>query len=367
MEVKTEWASALSKAKVGLMASPDCAFFSSLCLSLRHTFTWDFPTAATNGRWVKYNPDFFMGLAPEERIFLVIHEVMHCVLEHVLLGKEYGLEPSRANVAADHCINLMLIARGFKMPQGGLADPKYKGLSTLEIYDLLPVDPPCPMPDLQEPDGDIEGMKEEMKDILVRAAMQSEQAGDKPGTIPGDIQVYLEKLRAPKLPMKTILSRYLKAMDKSSYSWTRPNRRYMPEHYLPILRGQKLMEVAVAIDASGSVSDADFTRFISEVDFVLRFMKPEKLTLITFDTSIRSVDQVKTLKQLGALKFTGRGGTVIGPVFEWAQIHKPRVLLVFTDGGFYMTEQAMKNDTIWLIHNNPKWTSPFGKVIHYEA
>jgi len=65
------------------------------------------------------------------------------------------------------------------------------------------------------------------------------------------------------------------------------------------------------------------------------------------------------------IDFRGRGGTAIDPVMEWGQKNKPDVLVVFTDGYFRPASFDPGVPVIWIIHDNPKWTAPFGKVIHY--
>ena len=105
---------ALSKAKVKLMIKPDCAFFATLIL--KTPVYWvtkdEIPTAATDGKNLFFNPEFFLGLAPEERIFLVLHEVMHNVYNH---GTRLGFRDHRTwNEAGDYVINDELIRRGFK-------------------------------------------------------------------------------------------------------------------------------------------------------------------------------------------------------------------------------------------------------------
>ena len=42
-------------------------FLSTICLSLKHSFTTDIPTAATDGLSIIYNPEFFAGLTAPER------------------------------------------------------------------------------------------------------------------------------------------------------------------------------------------------------------------------------------------------------------------------------------------------------------
>jgi predicted metal-dependent peptidase len=126
------------------------------------------------------------------------------------------------------------------------------------------------------------------------------------------------------------------------------------------------MDLVIAVDISGSVSDADFKRFVSEIAGIFKMMKPKKITLIQFDTRIQHTDEIHNLVELSKIKFNGRGGTNIEPVMDWAEKHKPQMLMFFTDGGFRFYRQATKIKTLWLIHDNPKWTAAFGKVIHYK-
>lgn len=361
---------ALSKAKIALMARPDSAFFTTVCFSLIHEWTDKLPTAATDGRKIMFNPNFFMSLSVEEQVFLLLHETMHVAYLHMQRFVE-GMNQSKANIAMDHVINLQLIDRGFKMPKMGYADTQYAGMCWEDVYKLLPDDGSKPMmEDLIPGSGDpmeAEVIAQEVQDILVRASIQSKMAGDKPGTIPGDIQLYLDNLLSPKLPWHRILAKYLRQFDKSDYSFKRPNRRFFPQFHMPSLHGQKLMDLAIAVDISGSVSDHDFKVFVTEVHAILKNMKPEKITLIQFDTQLQHVDEVKSVNELLRLKFTGRGGTWIEPVMDWAKEKKPQLLLVFSDGEFSMpAEKPKASEVTWVIHNNKGFAPPFGKVIHYD-
>jgi predicted metal-dependent peptidase len=279
-----------------------------------------------------------------------------------------GRNHAKWNQACDHYINLMLIDRGFKMPANGPADPKYKDLSSDEIYPLLPDPPPSEsyQCDLEAPTGSVEEITHEVEEILIRAAMQSKLQGDAPGTIPGDIEIFLNRLLDPKLPWQRILQKYIQNLSKHDYSWRKPNRRFFPNHYLPSMFSEKLMDIAIAVDASSSVSDTDFHRFVSETHGILKMMKPDKITLVQFDSKIKSVNEVRNIRELMNVKFVGRGGTRIEPVLQWANENKPKLLLVFTDGEFNFYMDECKSNTVWLIHNSPKFTAPFGKVIHYD-
>jgi predicted metal-dependent peptidase len=357
---------ALDKAKISLMSKPDTSFFTTLCFSLRISFNSEIPTACVDGVSMLINPKFFMSLNPAEQVFLLVHEAMHVALLHIIRGK--GLNHSRYNVAADHVINLMLIERGFSMPKMGLADPQYKSMSTEEVYKLLPENtPPPPMSDIGEAAPmEASEMQSHVEDMIVRASVQSQMDQDAAGTIPGDIQIFLNRLLKPKLPWNRILQKYVTTLSKSDYAFSKPNKRYMPEYFIPGLKSDKLMDIAVAVDVSGSVSQKDFDRMVSELHGIFRMMKPEKITLVHFDTEIKHVHPIRNLLDLKKSTFTGGGGTAIKPLTEWADENKPQLLLVFTDGYFGFHGAATKVNTIWLIHENPHFKPPFGKTIHYE-
>lgn len=358
---------ALNKAKIQLMSREDSAFFTHLAFSLKHEWDDRRRTAATDGRTIWFNPKFFMSLSTAEQIFLLLHEAMHVAYLHMIrIGER---EHKRWNKANDYVINLQLVDRNFQMPTGGLLDRAFAGMSSEQVYDLLPVGSAEDMDmDLVPGEGDelSDEITREVQDILVRANIQSKMAGDKPGTVPGDIQVYLDNLLNPKLPWNRLLSKYLHAFAKNDYSWKKLNRRFFPTHYLPGLCGERLIDLAIAIDISGSVSDADFKAFVTEIASILRMMNPDKITVIQFDTMLQHVDEVKNVKELLALKFTGGGGTTIGPVMQWAKEKHPQLLLVFSDGEFSMPQIKPPNETLWVIHNNERFKPPFGKVIHYK-
>lgn len=357
---------ALSKAKITLMGRIDSAFFTTIVFSLIHEWNDKIPTADTNGKVIRYNPKFFLSLSPAEQVFVLVHEAMHVAYMHML--RLMGRDPARWNCAADYVINLQLVDRGFQMPANCLLDRAYADMSAEQVYDLLPIPPKNPMPDLVYGSGDTdEKLTQDIQDILVRASVQSKLSGDRPGTIPGDIEIFLDKFLNPKLSWQRILQKYLNTFAKNDYSFKNPSRRFFPKYHMPSLHGVKLMDMVIAVDTSGSVSDHDFLVFISEVASIFRMMKPDNITLIQFDTAIKSVDKVKNINELSNLKFTGRGGTHVGQVFEWAEKNRPQLLMVFSDGEFSFSNITAPRgvETLWVIHNNKRFKPPFGKVIEY--
>ena len=392
-EVPQEAITALNKTKVKLMSAPDTTFFTTVLFSLRHLWDYNIPTACTNGREIRYNPDFFMKHTPAQRLGLLLHETYHVIFMHML--RVNGRNMAKWNVATDYAINILLIDGGFELPPGGLIDKQYRGLSAEAIYDLLPEPDPedveyhftdeagsgDPADGNGSTDasqaieanaagaGSADALERDLQDVLIRAQMQSKMAGDKPGTIPGEIELYINRLLKPKLPTATLLRKFFYDMGKEDYSWQRPNRRFFPKHHLPSLYSEVLGHIAFFGDMSASVTDAQVLRYVSEISGVMKQLKPKRLTLGTFDVVIRDVEEIKTIGALSQKTFTGRGGTDIEPVLEWAVTNKPKALVVFTDGHFYFREHFPdpKCPVMWLINDNPKFDPPFGKVVHYDS
>lgn len=374
MTTQTAHDQALSKAKIALMSKPDSVFFTTLCFSLKFKWNDDIPTAGVDGESMFINPKFFLSLDPKERVFVLVHESLHMALMHLDPARLKSRDKKRWNEAADHVINLMLQERGYSMPNWVLKDPQFKGMSTEQVYKLLPESEGGDgsggtnqmQGDLLEAPGDPQEAQHKIQDIIVRASIQSKMAGDAVGTIPGEIEIFLDNLLNPKLPWQTILRKYVQSYAKTDYSFRKPNRRFFPEHILPSQFGESLIDLTIAVDTSGSVSDHDFKVFVSEVGGIFKMMKPKKITLIQFDTKIKAVDQLHSFDELSKVHFVGRGGTQIHEVIEWANTYKPQLLMVFSDGDFRFSQLQAKSKTLWFIHNNPGFVPPFGKVINYE-
>jgi predicted metal-dependent peptidase len=369
---------ALDKVKISLLKNKDALFFSTILFALRQRMSWNHPTAATDGLSIYYNPAWFLKLTPAQQIFLVLHEVLHVAYMH--MGRLGNRNQKVFNWAADYVINLELVNRGYSMPDGGLLDTAYAGMGAEQVYDKLMQkmknNEPMPQNGIGEdlmppPPGTSEQeIQEKVKQILVQAATKVKMENLAPGAIPGDLGIQIDNLVNPKLSWQRILSRYYQETAKNDYSWTKPNRRYFPDEVFPTLHSTGMISLAIFVDTSGSVTDGEFSHMVKEMGSIFKMCKPESITLIQFDTRVRTVTKLKNLRDLAKCTFTGRGGTRVEQVFEWIQTNKPQLSLIFTDGGFYFPEhnftRAQQSRVLWLIHNNPRWESQFGKTLHYE-
>lgn len=357
---------ALEKSKIMLMQSKNAVFFCHVMLSLKHIWDATQPTAYTDGRVIGYNPEFFLLQSTAERIGLMLHETLHVALFHVCRTGDF--DPLIFNMAADYVINLMIIEAGFKLPKGGLYDKKYAGMSTEEVYVLLKkenVQPPKEfMLDIKGKE-DPQDLKNDIDEILIQAVLQSEASSDKAGSVPQEIQFYVDGLVNPVIPWNRLMKSYMTQFAKDDYSYQRINKRFMPEYLLPSLYSEKVCDIAVGTDVSGSVTDLEYTHYCAETMALLKWLKPGKTHFIQFDTNIKSVYELNSLADFSKVEFTGRGGTRIDPLMEWAKENKPACLIVFSDGDFSKPSVDPKIPVLWIVHSTRPFKPPFGKVIPF--
>lgn len=359
---------AVSLAKIELMKKDSTVFISTVCCSLGIEYSSQVAYAATNGIKILLNPETFMALKHEERAFLIAHETMHVVYGH--LTRRQDRDAKLFNYAADYVINAELVDAGLTMPSVGLYDRQYDGMATEQVYKILEQNHPQEANGL---DGDILEIPEDMteaeveaqvQEVVVRAAQLSQMKGCGQH-IPGAVTRMLHELHKPVVNWRVVLRRYMQEVDKSDYSWARPNKRYH-DMYLPHMKGTDLSLVSFAIDTSGSVTPEDFSCFISEVAGVFKSIKPKAIELIQFDHTLQAVEKVKSIAQLKKVKFKGNGGTEPNRAIEhYLKSKKSKVLIILTDGWFYTSQLIhTKRPVVWIVFDNPDFTAPFGKVIH---
>lgn len=368
---------ALSKAKIAMMMLPDTVFFSTLCTSLEVVITDEVPTAGTDGRKLYINKAFFFGLTEAERIFLLAHETLHVAYLHPLRGQ--GKDQEIFNDACDYVINAELKQRKFSFIESGLYDPQYAGMSAEEVYEKLIQNPnykpQCSMPDILSPNGkpnspvlteeQAKAIEQEVMAKVTQAAMMAEMSKQS-GSIPSRIKRTLEELSKPKVNWKAVLSRFFSDMNKANYSWSKPNRKYLPM-YLPKLHSTNLGRVDFAIDTSGSITADQFNQFVSEVHGVLKMLNPNEIGVYQFDHALQGNNIVRNVRDIIKLPFKGGGGTSPECAIEEFIKNKAQALIVLTDGYFNgrrLTDP--KRPVVWVIYANESFIPPFGKTVHIK-
>ena len=104
-----------------------------------------YQTMCTNGFNIQYHPDFVLGQSDPAIRFVLCHEILHCVGDH--MSRRGSRDPLLWNYACDYAINPILnveiVGGAFEWPTNldgsrmGLYEEKYEGMKAEDIYDLL--------------------------------------------------------------------------------------------------------------------------------------------------------------------------------------------------------------------------------------
>ena len=361
---------ARSIAIVKLMGNTEAIFFATVLLALKQIWSNMNKTAWTNGKVIGICPEFFMSIAAAERIGLMLHETLHVAFFHMFRGHEF--DHALFNMACDYVINLIIIKAGFKLPPGALLDERFANMSVEQVARILTDEktevPEEYMLDLTPPEpGDTKQIKADINDILIQASIKVAEIDPEMKSVPPEIRRHVELLINPKVPWSKYLSRYFQAFKKEGVSWSRPNKRFMPKIYMPTKKALVLGDLHIYVDASGSVTDAEFSVIISEAWAIMRMLKPNAIYLTTFNRKLGETTMLKSRRDFERVELIGKGGTRIGPVLEDIIKKKPMVSLIFTDGQFGFPEIQPTTPIIWGIINDDSWEAPYGKVVNLEV
>lgn len=399
----------------------DKPFFGNLATRLRLIEVNDkrIPTAATNGRDIMYNVNFIETLTEEQVRFLFGHEVLHVVLDH--MGRTNGRNPVIANYAQDYVINLMLSDEkvGEFIP-GGCLDTKYRDMNWEQVYDLLYKDATSsftkkhklldthinetgacdssngttpgnePGNALSEGTGiardgsgqtfnvddllniseaEMQEIRDAARDALLQAAAVSKNAGD----MPAGIQRLIDDMIKPRVNWKDFLRDQIQSMVRSDYSFLRHSRRThgMRGIVMPGTIPESTIDVAIAIDMSGSIGLEDASAFLAEIRGMVEQFTDYKIQIWSFDTEVYghetyTPDSAESIEDYIPL---GGGGTDFDVNFQFMKDNDINVkkFIMFTDGypcGSWGDPDLV--DTIFVVKGNTSAESPFGQCVIYE-
>lgn len=389
----------MKKARISLLWTQP--FFASLLLKMVIKEDPNFPTMATNGKELRYNPNYVDGLTPDEVKGVLAHEVMHTVLVHHT--RRGNKDPERWNIACDYAVNILVTEAGFVLPEGGLLDKNYKGKSAEEIYSMLPQDK---VDKLSQQKKDAQGQggggsgrfqkapgadwdmgsvedapspsdpsktatPQEMEQVEAETKMnvaQSLHAAKMCGKAPAGLERLIEEMTEPKINWKEALARFMNEISKNDYSFSRPNRRFMPQGiYMPTLRSPELGEIAVLVDTSGSIGKKELTEIVAEVLGVAQEYNGSdtEITVVYVDSKVAGHQRLTFDDIPNGIDPKGGGGTDFKPGFEWLEENgeEPVCILYFTDGYCSSFPQDPGTPTMWVLtERNRSFKPPFGDV-----
>jgi predicted metal-dependent peptidase len=376
------------------------SFFGNLAtrLKLVNADEWC-TTAATDGMHFYYNSRFIMMLRPKEVDFLVAHEVLHVVYDH--MGRRDHRDPEIWNIADDYAVNADL--KRHKIGQfittvGALYEAKYDGKPAEEIYeDLMKNIQYINVDDLLDKmlddhidgegedgedgeDGEKKGkgrpklseaekeqIRQEVKQSIINAAQQADA-----GSIPAGVERLIKQMTDPIMPWRELIQSNLTSAIKSDYSWMRPSRRgWHMDAVMPGMNPGEEIDVTVMIDMSGSINNKQGMEFVSEVAGMMEAFDGFRIRVACFDTKVYNMQEFtsENLDTVDEYQLHGGGGTDFDCIFNFLKEEAivPERLIVFTDGyPFGSWGDPDYCDTTWIIHGDPNPNPPFGTYAIYN-
>jgi predicted metal-dependent peptidase len=392
----------LITARVGLLLRH--SFFGNLAtrMSLTNADEWC-STAATDGLKFYYNSRFIMMLKPKEVEFLVGHEVLHVVYDH--MGRRGNRDPQIFNVANDYAVNADLKRHNvgqFITSVPCLYEKKYDGKPSEEIYDDLMknvkqidinslieqmIDDHMDGEDGEDGEGDGEGnqegkgkgrpkmsdeererVRQEIKQAIISAASSAEA-----GQLPLGVERLIKQHTNPVMPWRELIQQNLTSCIRTDYSWMRPSRRgWHMDAIMPGMTPGEEIDVVVTLDMSGSISNKQAQDFLGEIGGMMNSFDGYKVHLFCFDTDTYNPQDFNSenMDRIEEYEPQGGGGTDFDCIFDYLKENdiQPKRLIVFTDGypcGSW--GDANYCDTTWIIHGDPDPHPPFGQFALYDS
>lgn len=376
---------AMQRARFQIITDRRLTFFGVVTMNLTLVPARWLPTAAVDGRHMFFNPEFILGLTPEQVKGVVCHEVGHVVGFH--FERENGREHDKWNIATDIKINRGLKGMGIDLP----AEAKYGNhthdpMTCEEVYRTLPPQPSnskggkgdgftvtdiggCgTMISPRDKDGnpltqaEARQVEHEQRAFVEEATRMAKAQG----ALPQFIERMISDAYNKPLPWQEILKRFVDRHVKRDWTWTRPARRMLGQGvYLPSQRVEGVGEVVIGIDTSGSISQQILSMFNKEVQTIMNDASPARIHIMYCDAAVHRVDTFERGDEI-VMKAVGGGGTNFSPVF-----HKvselgidPLCLIYFTDlmGSF---PPEPEYPVIWGATTD--LSPPFGETFRIES
>lgn len=335
------------------------------------------------------NCELYEKFSLDQMCRILEHEMMHIIMEHgsrcphgghmlwnmasdlaingIIPGMDLGLIPGK------DAFKDLPVGKTAEFYYGVLKDKQDKGKLTVDPDGTVKVDgkkiekPNCPSTEKDDKkSSDSEKLAKEVIKQAVEEAM-AETARVAGGPPEGLESIIKELLKKSEVNWKQILRQYVGNAVKagSKATWKRPSRRFgedqkgkMPE---------RILEVGVAIDTSGSITDKDLAEFVAEMKGIMKSYK-SKIHVVETSTQVDRTYDLSATTKINS-KFFGRGGGDHRPTFEYFEKKRkkmPDVLVYFTDGFEAFPEKPPKVKTIWVrpsqVADYPQ-QFPFGRVL----
>lgn len=346
-------------------------FWGRLALQLQMKEDTNIPTLAVDGKHIFYNPDFILGLADDLVQSAVVHEIGHCMYDHI--HRRNGRDPKGWNQACDYVVNEMLETSGFRVGKDWLLEKSFYGKSAEEIYDIIQKDggegnggnhgsPLCDTSNGAHSEADQVIQTTEWKVAVAAAAHMAREAGK----LPASMERFVEEMLAPRVPWREVLRRFATQTAKDDYSWVRPNRRFVASGlYMPSMYSERMGPLDVVVDTSGSITQELLDVFGGEIQGIADMVRPERIRVIYCDANVNDVAEFAPGEPI-VLEMKGGGGTDFRPPFKMIEDEgsEPVALIYLTDMYGAFPQEPAQFPVLWCATSDV--VAPWGETVRVE-
>lgn len=398
-ELKAEVLDKIIVARVGLLLRHP--FFGNMAtrLIIKEASDWC-PTAATDGRHLYYSVPFFAKMDNKEIEFVIAHEILHCVFDH--MTRREDRDPQIHNIAADYIVNNTLVRDNIGKKPADIPifqDFKYEGKTSEEVYDDIYkkydeeelkqlgqlLDEHVDWDKDSTANGKAPGKKgkgqpsyskdelKKIRDEIKESMMGAAQAAGA-GKVPAEVERMIKELTEPKMNWREILRQQIQSTIKNDYTFQRPSRKgWHTGAVLPGINYDETIDICIGIDMSGSIGNEQGADFLGEVQGIMSEYQDYNIKVWCFDTKVYNEQDFTADNgtDLNQYQLMGGGGTDFNANWEYMKEQDivPKRFIMFTDGYPWDSwGDESYCDTVFVIHghHDKNLQAPFGLTCHYE-
>lgn len=401
-------------------------FYGLLLMHMIYAVSEEIETACTDGVRITFGIDFLDSLSDSELDFVMMHEILHVVLQHCFRGDVE--DPEAYNIAADIVVNSnIMLENGMKASSITLSkygtsmhvapDGKEGHEYTAEqVYVMLPknlnkkgnnkshgsADGRAKKGNNKSPGSAVGRAKKEiskeqhqpvrvwddhsrwgkyeeddtLRDVWVKRfedaaeAIKIRDPSNARGLLPAFAERILKELKKTQTDWRTILNDFIQE-EVVDYSFAPPDRRFDDSpFFLPDFNGKedRVEDILFMIDTSGSMSDDMIAAAYSEVKGAIdQFNGKLKGWLGFFDAAIIKPQPFSDENEFKIIKPAGGGGTDFQIIFEYVFHHMSDKLsasiIILSDGyAPFPLEKLAGGIPVLWLLNNEEVNPPWGKV-----
>ena len=365
------------------------AFYAWVVMGMRTEWLApDAPFAAATGfrhgsLTMFIHPREFLKMTSAEQMAVLRHEVEHVVRGHLVRGE--GLLAHQWNLAADAAINPSIqgLPSWVVMPDKLALPPN---LSAEEYYaELMRRHNPATCAECQAGQGhgdphnanhgfwqEIPASQRRLVEAQIRRLVRHAQR--QAGSVPRELQAAVDRLmQYEALPWYEILRRFVARASQIQHqiNWRKFHRRFGEE--FPGVRRRPLLNLAIAVDTSGSISPAEIAQFFREI-LAIQATTQANIWVFESDARIHAIYPFRGIPET----IGSRGGTDFEPFFAALRhpqtvadlIPNPRQYPRQWDAAIYLTDgypMTAPNPagipTLWALTAEGRKPVPWGEEV----